>query len=76
VERIGTDLASPAELQEAFGSPEARREGPCFRVEIRIEPPPEGPLSLRPGMLLDARFTLRRQRLATLVLEPLRRWLQ
>jgi len=31
---------------------------------------------LRSGMLLQARFTLRRQRLITLVLGPLRKWLR
>jgi hypothetical protein len=33
-------------------------------------------IPLRSGMLMNARFTLRRQRLITLVLDPLRKWLR
>ena len=76
VERIGTDLASVTERMEAFGSAEARGEGSSFKVEIRPEPASDTKLLLRPGMILDARFTLRQQRLITIVLDPLRRWLK
>jgi hypothetical protein len=31
---------------------------------------------LRPGVLVHVRYVLRRRRLATLVLAPLRRWLE
>lgn len=76
VERIGTDLASTTEIIEAFSSTEARRESPSFKVDIRLEPAPGSKLALRPGMILEARFTLRRQRLLTIALDPLRRWLE
>jgi multidrug resistance efflux pump len=76
VVRVGTDLASAGEVREAFGPAEGRAAVPAFKVEIQPEAPPDGRITLRPGMILDARFTLRRQRLATLVLDPLRRWLR
>ncbi len=34
----------------------------------------EAKVKLRTGMLMNVRYTLRRQRLVTLVLDPLRRW--
>lgn len=74
--RLGTDLASAAEIQEAFGTTEGRGPGPSFKVDIRLEAPMPAGFSLRPGMILEARFTLRKQRLITLVLDPLRRWLK
>lgn len=75
--RIGSDLASPHEVQEAFGE-EGKLDTPSFRVEIEIEPfrsPQMAHATLRPGMLLQVRYTLRRQRIITLVLDPLKRWL-
>jgi multidrug resistance efflux pump len=76
VERVGTDLASANEILEAFSATEPRVIGPSFKVEIQLEPTRSTKLALRPGMILDARFTLRRQRLITIVLDPLRRWLK
>ncbi|BDU77442.1 HlyD family secretion protein [Mesoterricola sediminis] len=76
VVRVGTDLAGPAEIQEAFGVPEGPVASPSFRVEIQLDPGQGNQWNLRSGMLLEARFTLRRQRLAALVLDPLRRWLR
>lgn len=77
VVRIGTDLASPYEIREVLGE-EAKLGAPAYRVDLEILP--ERPLRLRkvllqPGMQLQARFILKKQRLITLVLEPLRRWL-
>jgi len=48
-------------------------------VELQILPQRPKRLrnvALRPGILLQARFVLRRQRIVTLVLDPLRRWLE
>jgi len=78
VKRIGSDLASQYEIQNALGEA-GKLETPGYRVEIELSP--ERPkhlagVKIRPGMLLQARFTLRRQRLITVVLEPLRRWLE
>jgi multidrug efflux pump subunit AcrA (membrane-fusion protein) len=76
VTRISEDLASPFELQEALGEGQGSA-GPVFRVELRIleaRAAGRAGVPLRSGMLLNARFTLRRQRLATLVLDPLRKW--
>jgi membrane fusion protein len=76
VVRIGADVASRAEVREALGD-ETRVEGSTYRVEIAVQ---EASLQrmapvLRSGMLMTVRYTLRRPRLITLVLEPLRRWL-
>ncbi len=78
VVRISSDLASPHEVQEALGEG-GRLEYPAYRVEIQLteeRPKSLKDVKLRAGMLLNARFTLRRQRLITVVLEPLRRWLE
>jgi len=77
VVRIGTDLASNYEVQEAFGEA-GKLDAPAYRVEIELRPERTARLSgvkIRPGMLLQTRFTLRRQRLITVLLEPLHRWL-
>ncbi len=76
--RIGSDLASQYEIQEALGET-GKLDGPGYRVEIELRPERTKRLAdvkIRPGMLLQARFTLRRQRLITVVLDPLRRWLE
>ena len=75
--RIGSDLASPYEVREALGE-EARLDGPAYRVELELLPDRPRRLrnvDLQPGMQFQARFTRGRQRLITLVLDPLRRWL-
>jgi membrane fusion protein len=76
VERISDDLASPFEVREALGdNPVAGL--PAFRVELQITDAravAKAGVPLRSGMLMNARFTLRRQRLITLVLDPLRKW--
>jgi membrane fusion protein len=78
VERISADLAAPFEVQEALGET-AQAMPPTFRVELVIiddQAARRARVPLRSGMLLDARFTLRRQRLITLVLDPLRKWIR
>ncbi|HET8715450.1 MAG TPA: HlyD family efflux transporter periplasmic adaptor subunit [Holophagaceae bacterium] len=79
VVRIGEDLASSAEWQEAMGDAD-HADGPAFRVEVQLDPRPEDPrlqpIKLRPGMLLSVRYTLRRQSLITMAFEPLKRWLR
>ena len=78
MERIADDLASQFELREALGDNPLPAQ-PTFRVELRITDAgavTRAGASLRPGMLMNARFTLRRQRLITLVLDPLRKWLR
>lgn len=76
VVRIGDDLASPSEVVEAIGEGQ-RLEAPSYRVELDItdaRPAEAAGVKLRTGSLLSARFTLRHQRLVTMVLNPLRRW--
>lgn len=75
VVRIAGDLASAQEIQEAMGEA-GKLEGGNYRVELELEKltrPIRAPL--RTGMLMNIRFTLRKQRPITLFLEPLRRWL-
>ena len=77
VERISDDLASPFEIQEALGE-NPFPNLPTFRVELWLTDASavaRAGIPLRSGMLMNARFTLRRQRLITLVLDPLRKWL-
>lgn len=79
VERVGSDLASATEIADAFGTAQFMPEQPRFKVLIRLEVDGlggPGRMTLRSGMTLKARFTLRRQRLVTLVIEPLQRWLR
>lgn len=76
--RISEDLASPHEIQEALGESRAI-EAPSLRVELEITDPRaavKAKVPLRSGMLMNVRFTLRRQRLITMVLDPLRKWLK
>jgi membrane fusion protein len=78
IERISDDLASAFEAHEALGDNPAPNV-PAFRVELRLTDTravAKAGIPLRSGMLMNARFTLRRQRLITLVLEPLRKWLR
>ena len=79
VERVGSDLASPTEIKEAFGAATAPTEDPSFKVVLKLELAPGTKLAqmpLRSGMILKARFTLRRQRLITIAIDPLQRWLK
>lgn len=74
--RISDDLASPFEIQEALGENQ-KIDIPCIRVELTItdsKATDNAKVKLRSGMLMNVRFTLRSQRLITLVLDPLRRW--
>ncbi len=79
IRRVAEDLASPSELEEAFGrSASANPQPPSFRVEIELPSEavrPGSRVRLRPGMLLNVRFTLRSQSLITFAIEPLRKWL-
>lgn len=75
VVRIASDLASAQEIEEAMGQA-GKVEGGNYRVELElleVKRPIRAPL--RTGMLMNVRFTLRKQRPITLFLEPLRRWL-
>ncbi|HLO65483.1 MAG TPA: HlyD family efflux transporter periplasmic adaptor subunit [Holophaga sp.] len=76
--RVSSDLASPHEVAEALGEGQTL-PGPAFRVELEVTDPGaarKAGVVLRSGMLMRARFTLRRQRAITLLLEPLRKWLK
>lgn len=77
VVRIGEDLASPHEVTEALGDGRTL-DGPAFRVVLAITgrtTSGDADITLRSGMLTKVRYTLRRQRPITMVLEPLRKWL-
>jgi multidrug resistance efflux pump len=77
VVRVSDDLASAQEFQEAMGDLN-KPEGSMFRVELDLEAGGGKKISeipIRSGMLLNVRFTLRRQKPLTMILEPLKRWL-
>ncbi|HYO77689.1 MAG TPA: HlyD family efflux transporter periplasmic adaptor subunit [Thermoanaerobaculia bacterium] len=71
--RISNDLASVHETREALGDT-AELDGPAFRVELRVAGISER-IRVRPGMLMNVRYVLRRERPIVLLFEPLRRWL-
>jgi membrane fusion protein len=76
VVRLYDDLASPHEIREALGE-DQKLDVPTYRVELEITNADAlefAKVRLRTGMLMNVRYTLRRQRLITLVLDPLRRW--
>jgi len=78
VSRISGDLASPYEVREALGE-DQKLDSPTYRVELDVvdaRAAEAARVSLRTGMLMNVRYTLRRQRVATLWLEPLRKWLR
>ncbi len=75
--RIGDDLASPAELHDLLGDEPQKVAPPSYRVELEItdaRAADSAHVKLRTGALMNVRYTLRRERLVTLVLSPLRRW--
>jgi multidrug resistance efflux pump len=77
VVRISDDLAAPHEVQQALGDGH-ELAAPAFRVLLSItdrRAADDARVRLRSGMLMQVRYTLRRQRPITLVLEPLRKWL-
>ena len=76
VVRVNDDLASPYEIQEALGEDQKLGDS-TYRVELEITNANAlytAKVKLRTGMLMNVRYTLRRQRLIALVFDPLRRW--
>ncbi|HJW33516.1 MAG TPA: HlyD family efflux transporter periplasmic adaptor subunit [Holophagaceae bacterium] len=72
--RIASDLASSQEIQEALGEA-GKLEGAAYRVELELPERGRTDIPIRTGMLMNIRFTLRRQRPLAIFIEPLRRWL-
>jgi multidrug resistance efflux pump len=66
---ISRDLATDADVHEVLNRPDA--SGAVYRVELE---PVGNAGTLRTGMLLRARFVLRRERPLALLFAPLRRW--
>jgi multidrug resistance efflux pump len=66
--RISRDLATDADVHEVLAGADAHL--PVYRVELE----PAAGRSLHAGMLLHARFVLRRERPLALLFAPLRRW--
>lgn len=76
VVRISDDLASPFEIREALGENQ-KMEIPTYRVELRITDAralANAKVKLRTGMLMNVRYTLRRQPLISIIMAPLQRW--
>jgi len=74
VTRVGADLASTYEVREAFGDSATDDTRAQFRVELEVAREHLRTLSIRPGMMLNVRLTLRRQRVLALLFAPLQRW--
>lgn len=77
VARIGADLATAAEIADAIG--DGKVDGPSYRVELDLRGDQIGERLdhlLLSGSLVTARFVLRKRRLATLLFEPLKRFLE
>jgi multidrug resistance efflux pump len=77
VRRISQDLAAAEEVAEALGPSYELRE-PHYRVEMELAPDTKPALraALRPGMLVEAKFVLRRRLLLALLFDPVRRWVE
>lgn len=78
VTRVSADLASTAEMADAFG-PQAGPPEAAYRVELELVDDAQAARLarwLRAGALVEVRFALRRRSVITLVLEPLRRFLE
>lgn len=78
VARVAADLAPPYEVKEALGE-ESSLAAPVYRVELALEQDGRArslAARLRPGMLVQTRFTLRTRRLIGMVLDPLRRFVE
>jgi multidrug resistance efflux pump len=78
VVRIGDDLASAQEIREALGE-EQKLAVPSYRVVLEITDSgaaDAAQVKLRTGALMNVRYTLRRQKLITMVFTPLKRWLR
>jgi hypothetical protein len=69
VTRISRDPATALDVGEVLTDDDVR--GAVYRVELE---PLVGTRMLRPGMLLHARFVLRRERPLGLLFAPLRHW--
>lgn len=73
ITQISSDLASQYALKDAFGE-QSPVTGPSYRVEVSLTGNRKQ-LPLHPGMLLTVHYTLRKQRLITIILQPLQRWI-
>ena len=69
--RVAQDFASPDEIADALGG--LKLDGSFVRVELEVLPSKGPRLPLRSGMMLAVHCTLRRQRLITVIFDPLRR---
>ena len=76
--RIGDDLASAQEVEQALGDVRGL-SAPTFPVTLEIteaRAADAAGVRLRSGMLMQVRYTLRRQRPITIALDPVRKWLR
>lgn len=73
ITQISSDLASQNELKDAFAE-QSPVSGAAYRVEISLSHS-RNQLPLHTGMLLTVHYTLRRQRLITVIFQPLQRWI-
>lgn len=76
---VGSEIATSADLQSTFGERQASNE-PLYRVDVALDTESETFRKLAPRLraesLASLRFNLRERRLITVLLEPLRHWLE
>jgi multidrug resistance efflux pump len=75
--RIGGDLSTAQDIRETMGD-DRNMGGATYRVDIGVQPSSSGRLqhvALRTGMMMNVRYTLRRERPIVVFFPPLRRWL-
>jgi len=78
VKRISTSIVSSDEVSLTMGDTTHANE-PAYRVELSVVPDAVSARLIpmvRNGTQLSARFALRQRRMASLLFEPLRRWLE
>lgn len=77
IQRVATVLASPQETADAAANGLSLTTA-TYRMEVQFERRSLERLGfpLRSGMLVSVRYTLRKQKVLTLVLGPLRKWLE
>jgi multidrug resistance efflux pump len=78
IARISRDLATPMEVGEALGGRPNADTTPSYRVDLALSDDAQSrhyARLIRPGMLVSVRYTLRRRRIITILLDPLKAWL-
>jgi membrane fusion protein len=73
--RVASNIASEEERRDALGE-QSSVSPPSFRVELALQDGASAHYPLRHGMFAQVYLSLHRRRLASVLFEPLRRWLE